>query len=213
MLAGRRLKLAVFGATGRTGQHIVTQALAKGHHVTAHTRSPEKLTMTHDNLTVVEGDALDYASVEQVVIGQDAILSGIAGNSLKDTDTCTETTANIIKAMNAYDVKRLITVSAIGVGKSRDQLGLVFRYLIRGIFLKNAYADHEKQELLIKESGLDWVIVRPTGLNDKEQTGDYRVAPETERLKNMQISRADVAEFCLKQLNDDTWLRQAVSIA
>ena len=112
------MKISVFGATGRTGQHIVAQALAQGHHVTAHTRSPEKLTATHDNLNVVEGDALDYASVEQAIIGQDAVLNGIAGNSLKDTDTCTDTTTNIIKAMKAHDVKRLITVSAIGVGES-----------------------------------------------------------------------------------------------
>lgn len=203
------MNLALFGATGGTGRETLKQALAQGDAVTALVRTPSKLDITHDQLTIVEGDVLDQGAVDQVVAGQDAVIISL-GNTPNNPDlVVSKGTRHILDAMHRFGVRRTVVVTAIGVGDSRDHVPLAFKMLMRTV-LKKAYEDKEIQEQDVRSSGLDWIIVRPGGLTDGPATGDYTVG---QKVKTGQVSRADVAEFVLKQVTDDTYLHQTPSIA
>jgi putative NADH-flavin reductase len=201
------MQLLVFGATGGTGRELVEQALAQGHEVTAYVRNPAKLgAIMHARLQVIRGDVLDAAAVEQAVPGHDAVVcaigAGAGRTSLRDDGT-----RNIVRAMQKTGVRRLICQSSMGIGDSRANLGFLTKYVIVPLFLRHAFADHERQEAVVKESDLDWTIVRPPYLKDGPRTEAYRHGfPSTDTGIQGKISRADVADFMLKQLATDTYL-------
>jgi len=208
------MKLLVFGSTGGTGRELVKQALEQGHEVTAFARNPDKLgDLTHPALRVVRGDVLDPAAVEKDVNGHDAVLCAIGAGAGRST-LREEGTRNIVRAMQKAGVQRLICQSSMGVGDSRANLGVLTKYVIVPVFLRHAFADHERQEAVVKESALDWTIVRPPHLNDGPHTGTYRHGfPTTDTGIQGKISRADVADFMLKQLADTTYLRQTPGVS
>jgi putative NADH-flavin reductase len=202
------MKLLVFGATGGTGKEIVAQALERGHFVTAFARNPAAMTTNHENLKVVQGDVLDYPSVEAAMEGQNAVLSALGARSLGRTTLLSEGTQNIFRAMKRHGVRRFVCESSLGVGDSKGQLGWFFDFVVLPLVLRNIYRDKEVQEQHIKESDLDWIIVRPAALTNGPRTGVYRT--EFKRTGGSfipKISRADVADFMLKQLADNTYLR------
>jgi putative NADH-flavin reductase len=200
-------KILVFGSTGRTGQAVVTQALDQGYEVTAFARDPVRLRTEHRHLRAVTGDVLDAASVEAAVPGHDAVLSVLGHPSLREHNVLTEGTSNIVAAMEKAFVRRLVAVSSLGVGDSREQLKLVYNLLMVPVFLRNVYADKETQEQRIRESHLDWTIVRPGLLTDGPRTGEYRVALGTAEVPtHPEISRADVADFLLEQITDASYV-------
>jgi len=208
------MKLVVFGATGGTGRELVRQALGQGHTVTAYVRSADRLgELEHENLKAAEGDVLDAAAVQSAIAGQEAVLC-VIGAGARRTTLREDGTRNIIKAMEATDVRRLIVQSSLGVGDSRANLPFFTKHVIVSIFLRHAFADHERQEAAVRQSSLDWTIVRPPYLTDGPHTGIYRHGfPTTERGIESKIARADVADFMLRQLTDDRYLRQAVGLS
>ncbi len=206
------MKLVIFGATGATGQELTGQALASGHIVTVLARTPEKLDQPHANLTVVQGDVLTPAHVANVVSGADAVICSLGSGSLGATTLRTDGTRNIITAMQATAVKRLIVISAMGIGDSAQQLTFVSRLFVR-FLLKNVMADHANQEAVVTTSDLDWTIVRPSGLTNNPASGQIQVGLGTDAsIRSGQISRADVAAFILDQVSSDTYLKKAVSV-
>lgn len=208
------MKLIIFGSTGGTGRQIVAQALEQGHDVTVFARSPEKLDQKHEKLQVVQGNVLDFASVERAIQGQDAVLCAL-GMSMKDkTMLRANGTKNIIRAMEKTGVKRFICQSSAGVGDSSDTLPILMKYLIVPFLLRRAFTDHEIQENYIKESQLDWIIVRPAALTDGEQSGSYQhgYTADNKTVTN-KISRADTANFMLKQLADNSYLHKMPCIS
>ena len=208
------MKLLVFGSTGGTGRELVKQALEQGHEVTAFARNPDKLgDLTPPSLQVVRGDVLDPAAVEKDVNGHDAVLCAIGTGAGRSTLRA-EGTRNIVRAMEKAGVQRLICQSSMGVGDSRANLGFLTKYVIVPVFLRHAFADHERQEAVVKESTLDWIIVRPPHLKDGPRTGTYRHGfPTTDTGIQGKISRADVADFMLKQLADTTYLHQTPGVS
>lgn len=202
------MKVLVFGATGGTGREIVAQALEQGHILTAFARNPAIIVTKHENLKVVQGDVLDYPSVEAAVKGQEAVFSALGTRSLRKTTVLSEGTKNIVQAMDQHGIKRFVCESSLGVGDSKGQLGRFFNLLIVPLLLRNIYRDKEVQEQCIKQSNLDWIIVRPAALTNGPRTGVYRSGflPAGRFAK---ISRADVADFMLKQLTDNSYLRLA----
>ncbi len=205
------MKLAIFGATGGTGIELVKQALEQGHAVTAFVRDPARLTIEDENLTFATGDVFDPASVAQAVQGQDAVVCALgAGSDLKKTAVRTTGTINIIGGMQAHNVKRLLVVTAMGVGESWNNLSL-FNKIFFATLLKNSRDDHESQEAAVKESGLDWTIVRPSGLTDTPRTGKYALG-ENIPAKTSKIARADVADLILKELGQNILIGKAVTI-
>jgi putative NADH-flavin reductase len=208
------MKLLIFGSTGGTGRELVEQALDQGHSVSAFARDPAKIQdLQHQSLKVVSGDVLDSAAVEGAVSGQEAILSTI-GAAASRTTLREDGTRNIVEAMQGTGVKRLICLSSLGVGDSRANLSFFTRNIIVAVFLRHAFADHERQEAVVRQSSLDWTIVRPPHLKDGPRTGVYRHGfPTTDKRIKAWISRADVADFMLKQLVDDTYLHKTPGVS
>lgn len=201
------MRLVVFGSTGGTGRRLVELALARGHAVAAFVRDPAGLGGEHANLEVVRGDVTDLASVAGAVKGRNAVLSAIGAGAKRST-LRTDGTRNIVRAMAEAGVRRLVSLSALGVGDSRDILPLHYKYVIVPVLLRHAFADHEDQEEVVRQSPLDWTIVRPGNLTDGARTGAYRHGfTATDKATRLKVSRADVAEFMLNQLTDDTYLR------
>jgi putative NADH-flavin reductase len=202
------MKLLVFGSTGGTGREIVAQALEQGHVITAFARNPAAITTKHENLKVVQGDVLDYSTVEAATKGQNAVLSALGARSLGRTTLLSTGTQNIIRSMKKDGIRRFVCESSLGVGDSKGQLGWLFDWIVHPLVLRHIYRDKEVQEQYIKESDLDWIIVRPAALTKGRRTGVYRCGLRcTDRSLIPKISRADVADFMLKQLADNTYLR------
>ena len=205
------MKLAIFGATGKTGIELVKQALEQGHVVIVFVRDATRLTIEDENLTFATGDVFDPAGVAQAVQGQDAIICALgAGSDLKKTTVRTDGTINIIKGMQEHSVKRLIVVTAMGTGESWNRMSLINKFFY-AVLLKSSREDHEAQEAAVKEGGLDWTIVRPSGLTDTPRTGVYDVGEDIPAATS-KIARADVADMILKELKDNALIQKAVTI-
>lgn len=206
------MKTLIFGSTGSIGRQLVEQALAQGHAVTAFARDPAKLNIKHANLEVVQGDVMDFASVEKAVQDQEAVLCSLGAG--KQGTIRSEGTRHIIHAMEKAGVQRFICQTTLGAGDSRGNLNFFWKYIMFGIILREAYADHERQEDYVKQSRLDWTIVRPAAFTDGNRTGEYRHGfSGTDKVIKLKISRADVADFMLKQLTDDTYLHKTPGVS
>lgn len=206
------MKVVIFGATGSIGRHLVEQALERKHDVTAFARNPLKIETKHPNLKIAQGDVTDLSAVENAVQGHDAVLIAL-GDGRKGRIRAAGT-KNIIQAMEKSGVRRLICQSTLGIGDSRANLNFFWKYIMFGLLLRAAYADHEKQEKYIRESALDWVIARPSAFTDGARTGEYKHGfSSSEKGMTLKISRADVADFMLKQLNSDVYLRKTPGVS
>jgi putative NADH-flavin reductase len=208
------MKLLLFGATGGTGRELLKQSIAKDHEVTAFVRDPSRLgDIAHPDLRLVTGDVLDPAAVRNAVSGHEAVLIAI-GAGPKRTTIREQGTRIVIEAMQAASVKRLVCLSSFGVGDSRADLSFFTRYVVVGIFLRHAFADHERQEAVVRNSALDWTLVRPPHLKDGAHTGTYQhgLTLAYGNIKGW-ISRGDLADFMLKQLEDDRYIRQAPRVS
>jgi putative NADH-flavin reductase len=208
------MKLVIFGATGTVGRQVVEQALEQGHTVIAFARNLTKLDIQHPHLGFAQGDVMDASAVEQAIRGQDAVVCVLgAGKQLKSTIR-SEGTRQIIQAMEKVGIRRLICLSTLGTGDSWGNLDFYWKYVMFGFILRQVFADHERQEALVRNSNLDWTIVRPGALTDGPLTGQYRHSfPSSDRNIALQVSRADVADFILKQLSDQSSLHQTPSLS
>ena len=206
------MKLIIFGSTGSIGRQLVRQGLEHGHLVTAFTRAPSKLDIWHDNLKEVRGDAMNLPSVEKAVQGQDAVLCSL-GAGAKGTVRA-RGTKNIIRAMERAGVRRFVCQSSLGVGDSWGNLNLFWKYVMFRGFLRQAYADHVSQEDHVRQSDLDWTIVRPAAFTDGARTGEYRHGfPGNDKTTKLKVSRDDVADFMLKQLTHEEYLRKTPGLS
>ncbi|GAC1465557.1 MAG: SDR family oxidoreductase [Ktedonobacteraceae bacterium] len=203
------MRLSVFGASGRTGRPLVQQALEAGYDVVAFVRDPAKLPLQHERLTIVQGDVTMPVDVEAAVKGSNVVLSTLG--QVKDSQKDLQTIAikNIVMAMEKYGVKRLISLTGAGVDAPEDQPKLINHIIklalktLSGAVLKDALGHVE----VIKRSKLDWVIVRGPMLTEGPRTNAYRVGWVGVNT-SARISRADLADFMLKQITDNTYLRQ-----
>lgn len=203
------MKILIYGASGKTGHELVTQALAQGHLVTAFVRKKSNLKTVHHNLKVLQGDVINYHLVEQSVKGHDTIISVLGADSpFKYDKDVVDGVSNIVKAMEQSEVSRFIYMSAINVSESRTRAGLLIR-LLAPILLRTETAGHEAREDIIRKSKLDWIIVRSAGLTNGAHKKIYRNG-ENVKAKGIvaSISRADVADFMLRQLSDNIFLRK-----
>lgn len=208
------MQLVIFGATGTVGRQVVQQALEQGHTVTAFARNLAKLDSQHPRLNLAQGDVMDAAAVEQAIQGQDAVVC-VLGSGKKLTGTLrSQGTRQIIQAMQNVGVRRLICQSTLGAGDSWSNLDFYWKYVMFGFILRQVFADHERQEALVQNSNLDWTIIRPSAFTDGPLTGHYRHGfASSDRNITLQISRADVADFILKQLADRSSLHQTPSLS
>lgn len=205
------MNLLIFGATGDTGRELVKQGLEQGHVVTGFSRHADELTQDYPAVQAVQGDVTDMATVEKAVQGQDAVLSALGSSSLKRNPALVKGVENIVTAMEQHNVRRLVYQSSLGVGDSREQVNFLVRYIIIPLVLRPAIKDHAEKEHIIQQSNLDWVIVRPAGLTNDAKTGEYKAGEKIEF--GARIARADVADFMLKQVSNDTYLKKTPGIS
>jgi putative NADH-flavin reductase len=205
------MSLAVFGANGPTGRLLTKQAVAEGHAVTAVTRHPEAFPLRDARLRVLHGDVFDRLSVEEAVAGQDAVLSTLGvPYSRKPITMYSQGTAHIVWAMNRYGVRRLVSVISSGADRHPGLGGFFFRKVLQPCFIgvvgRTLYADLKRMETLVGNSNLDWTIVRSSGLFWTPAVTDYQAAERS--IDGCFTSRADLADFMLKQLTDDQYLQR-----
>ncbi len=206
------MNLAIFGATGSIGRLLVQQALDAGHVVTAFARKPDALELQHPNLKPFAGNVLDPDSTRAAVADQDAVLITL-GSGRKGT-VRSEGTRNIINAMQHHKIRKLICQSTLGCGGSWENLNFLWQRIMFGFLLREAFADHELQEKFVKESSLEWTIVRPAAFTDGPVTNHYRHGfEEDDRTVTLKISRNDVAAFMLRQLTDPAYVGQTPGLS
>ena len=201
------MKILVLGATGATGQLIVRDAAASGHAVVALVRAKARADLPGAEL--IEGDVRDKRILSRALDGCDAVVSSLGtGMGFHEVDLLTVATRVLVAAMTRTGVRRLICISALGVGDSRGHGGFVFDRLFQPLLLGPAYKDKDRQEAAIRASSLDWLVVRPAMLINAPPRGRFRVSADLAGINGGKISRADVAQFVVKQLTNDTWLRR-----
>lgn len=205
------MKLIIFGATGGTGQQLVRQALEEGHSVTAYVRSPEKFDIKNANLSIVKGDVLDGVAVEQAVQGHDAVLVALGVRPPSREAVVGPGTQNILAAMKKHTVRRIVVESAMFMDDTLRQNSFLVRLLVATL-MKGLYQDKLVQEKVVMESGLDWIIARPTALTNGKK-GNWRIADSQKAGMTSKISRASVADFMLKQVKDNSYLRRVVLLS
>lgn len=203
------MNLTIFGATGRTGQALVHQALEAGHDVTAYARTPTKLDVEHDRLTIVQGEMNEPDAIRKAIEGADVVLSALGPSSNKPVRPLTAGMQNIVDAMKAEGVNRLIASTGAGVKAPEDEPDLIGRFFgfTLKTFAKNVLADSQGMVDVIKNSGLDWTIARAPRLLDKPQVGRLKVG-YAGKGPGTSLTRADFAHFMLSQIDSDEWLRK-----
>ena len=203
-------KILVLGATGGTGRSIVTQALARGHDVAALVRSPEKASGLKGAKLIV-GDARDETALRRALKGRDAVVSalGTPASPIREVTFLSTATRVLVSAMKAEHVSRLVCITGLGAGDSAGHGGFLFDNVIFPLLLRKVYADKNRQEAIVRDSGLDWTLVRPAVLNDKPGRGAIRALTDLSGFHGGAIAREDVARFVLEQLSADTWLRRS----
>jgi putative NADH-flavin reductase len=206
------MRLAVLGATGRIGSLLLARALEAGHEVSALARTPDALT-AHPGLTVVRGDATDPAAVVTTIIGADAVLSALGPRGARTPALLQTSAVNTVTAMAADGPRRLIAVSAAGAFIQADPDMNALIKLILPRVLAQQFADVRAMEAVVRESNLDWTLVRATQLTSGPLTGRYRVRPDYSPAGGRKISRADVAHFLCAVLDEDSWLKSAPALA
>lgn len=210
------MHIVVFGANGPTGRHVTQQALDEGNAVTAVTRHPELFPIQHARLRVMRGDVYDLASVEQAVAGKDAVLSSLGVPfSRKPITIYSEGIANIIQAMDDHGVRRLVCVSSTATGTNHETGGgFVFDKILQPIIMntigQTTYADMKRMETLLRDSDIDWTVIRPSGLFETPTVTRYQQAED--HVRGQFTSRADLADCMLRQLTSDQFVRKVVAV-
>lgn len=209
------MKLTIFGATGGTGKQLIKQALVEGNHVVAYVRNPSKLEIMHKDLTIVGGELADQMMIEQAVNGVDAVISVLGPRNGSKNKPITQGMLNIIAAMNKYGVRRLIVSSTLSVKDPKDLPDFKSKVLVSFVKLtmRSAYEEILCVAETVRNSDLDWTILRLTTLNNNPKSGKVRVGYLGMGEVGMQISRADLAEFMLKQVKNKKYLQKSPVIS
>lgn len=202
---GMSLRIAIFGATRGVGLALVEQATAQGHECRVLAREPDVL---HDaeRLKVISGNVLDPDAVQLTLEGCDCAVVSLSASGKNPKTICADGTQIVIDKMKELGVPRLVAITSLGLGESEAQVPWQFRGLMKTL-LRNVMQDKARQEEVVRSSGLDWTIVRPSGLWDGPHTGDYRTGTDSTTL-GKSINRGDVAHFVLKELSEGTYLHQ-----
>ncbi|HKW43040.1 MAG TPA: SDR family oxidoreductase [Thermoplasmata archaeon] len=211
---GQPVKVVIFGGTGQTGRLLVERAVFAGHEVTVFARDPARASARRESVRLVLGDVLDAASLPPAVVGQEAVLVALGTATRGSPPVLPQGLRHILDTMEAHGVRRIIVLSAAGAlhepaGSVVGSLGLkVARSLLPGV-----YREHRAMLEVLRTSDLDWIAVRPVILTNGPWTGRYRAVVEGIPRRGYRISRADVADFMLRQLTSDQFVRKMPAIA
>ncbi len=215
------MNVTVFGATGGTGRAVTRALLAAGHRVTAFARDPSRIDAA-PGCTPYRGDAMEADAVSRAVAGAEAVVVTL-GNSQNPfammvgarrttpPDVCEVGTRNVVEAMRERGVGRLVVVTAFGVGATRALPSGMAKLFLR-LVLREHMADKEKQESLVKASGLDWTLAQPVALTDGRATGTWSASPDG-KVRKAALSRADLAGFIVGEIAAPAHIRETVTLS
>jgi uncharacterized protein YbjT (DUF2867 family) len=219
------VRLVIFGATGGTGRRVLERAIAEGHEVTAFVRDPSRMSACHERLRVVVGDAFEPERVREAVAGKEAVISVLGARQLSNPlrpgspgdpkGPASVGSENIVAAMKEHGLERFVCQTAWGVGKSKEGAGFAGSFFMQVLvppLLRDEYADKEAQERIVRQSELEWVIVRPMLLTNGPWTNGYRARVDLKPGRRPYVSRADVADFLMRQLTDDAFVHKTPAI-
>ncbi len=210
------MKITVFGANGLTGRQLVQQALDAGHDLVAVTRHSADYPLTHERLVVAEADAYDPGAVARAVDGADTVLSALGVPFTRKPITIYSSgVRTIIDAMTRHEVKRLAVVSSTAVEPHRHAdggflLNRIMQPMVSKTIGKTTYADMRAMEAILRDSVLDWTVIRSAGLFDTDHVSHYQVSDGP--LDGIFTSRADLADLLLAQASDTTYAGKAIEI-
>ena len=209
------MKLIVFGSTGSIGEQVVKQALENEYEVTAFCRGKSKLQhISHPKLNVVVGDVYKPETISMAIKGHDSVCIALGLGKNRTSNVRAIGTKNVIAEMKEAGIKRLICLSTLGAGDSKNNLNFFWKRIMFGWYLKDVLHDHEQQEKHVIESGLSWTIVRPGAYTNGEKTGHYRHGFSfDDKTTKLKISRKDVADFIVKELTNDQYLLQTPGVS
>ena len=205
------MHVLIIGASKGIGLETTRQAVDAGHDVRALARSATAIAISNPSLEKMRGNALKTEDVEAALVGMGVVIQTLGvglGELFRPVHLFSDATRVLIAAMKRQDIKRLICVTGFGAGDSRASISCLQRLPFQIVFGR-AYDDKSLQEQLIKESELDWTIARPGVLTSGPRTGQYKILSESSQWRNGIISRADVAEFLVRQIGDQTYIRKS----
>jgi len=200
------MKLAIFGASGATGRHLVNQALSSGHSVTALVRTPDSLQVNHVGLKLIVGELYNSVTVESVIRDADTVISVLGARKGKDQNICTDGLSKIIPAMQKVGVKRLIALSAYGASETHN--ASLFIRFVRSI-ISEKMRDKDDMEDLVRASHTDWTLIRPPMLTNGDASKNYRSGIDLRPGITGRISRADLASFILQTVVSGSYIHEA----
>jgi putative NADH-flavin reductase len=214
------MKILILGITGRTGRLAAEEAIKRGHKVVGIARDPEKVTL--NDVKILKGTPYDLETVRKACIGSDAVIGtlsllslsqGIFGKIYTPLDILSVSMKNTVKVMKEQGIKRIVLMTALGVGDSEKELPRIARMLINLTNIKYSYIDHELEEKVLENSDLEWTIVRPVGLNNKNENLSIQYNLNgVGKIKNS-ISRNAVAHFMLDCIEKGDFIRQKPGIS
>lgn len=209
------MHITVFGATGATGQLFVQEALNEGATVVVYTRHPDKLRITNEKLTVVQGELSDAAAIGRAVQGSDGVVSLLGQGMPVKGKPIAAGTRNILDAMQKAGVRRIVAVATASAADPDDRPPLRSKAAIgfAKIFMRPAYEDVVATAQAIRASDRDWTIVRPPLLRDGPRTGQVVAGYLGDGVTGNYLSRSNAADFMFKQLRDSTYFRKAPIVA
>ncbi len=209
--------LLVLGGSGRTGVHVLRQAVDRGHRVRALVRNPDAVDAPA-GVELIAGTPAEIEHIRRAAEGADAVVSALNNSRASDNPWAkpvspptfmTDATRDTLTVMQEHGIRRIVVASTQGAGDSWNTLNPLFKALIKTSGIRHGYADHHGVDALVHASDLDWVLVRSVALTDKTQNAPLRAAHAGAEKPGMSVSRAEVARFLLDNIEDDTWLRQA----
>jgi putative NADH-flavin reductase len=216
------MKVAIFGASGATGRLLTQRCLAANYDVTALVRVPEKFPL-RDSVQIVQGSPFDLAPVRRTIEAADVVLSALGANSLKKEDVLERAVPQIVAAMqqtasHSKPVRRIIVLGSAGaLPSSLDKQPAYRRWIVENLFyktlLKWPIASQRAQYADLSTSNLDWTMVMPPMLTNTTAHGVYRVDGDALPRNGSRISREDVADFMMRQIDDPQWIGKGVYLS
>jgi len=206
------IHVLLLGGSGRVGRLVIDAAVRRGDIVTILARTPESVHTVSSAVRVVKGDALDANAVEGAVRGQDAVIYALGAGNVRSTTLFSDSTRILITAMERQRVRRLVCITGVGAGDTKGHGGFIYDRLVYPLFTKGIYADKDIQEALIRQSSLDWTIVRPASFRKSAPATPLRAVTDVEGVTLRTIAFSEVAGFVVDELGQRRYAGQAVFI-
>lgn len=203
------MKILVLGANGSVGRRLVAEGLVRGHRITAFVRNPSTIRQQSPNLSVAVGNVLDDASLARALEGQDAVAYTVGVRKPGTTTLFSDSTRKLLPLMESKQVKRLVCITGVGAGETKGHGGFFYDRFFYPLFTKNIYKDKERQEDIIRNSPLQWTIVRPAIFRESPAKSAFLAVTDVDKIVLRRISRQEVANFVLDELETGRFIHQS----